>query len=132
MHKSITCLREDLLRHASSRLHVETVLVTCILLTILALFQGDMFAARCHLLSGYQLFKQWAAVDYGRSSNWEILRQSFSRLNIAFEISMDPKEFANDKCFTPLETNEYKIRVYTSEADELEIYRTYMMVIGWH
>ncbi|KAK9849471.1 hypothetical protein MYU51_014435 [Penicillium brevicompactum] len=128
-HKSIACLREHLTRHKSSRVHIETVLVTCILLMLLALIQGDIVAARCHLLSGYNLFKEWEAIDYGGSSNWKALKYSFSRLHIAFSISADPKEFNNDEPFNPLESDEDKIRVYAAKADELERHRSYMMVL---
>jgi hypothetical protein len=55
--KATTCLQRNLDREQpnnrpSIRIHKETVFVTWVILTMLALFHEDVFAARCYFLSG--------------------------------------------------------------------------------
>ncbi|CAG8320159.1 unnamed protein product [Penicillium salamii] len=100
-HKSITCLGADLVRHDSNRAHKETVLVSCIILTMLALFQQDLFTARCHLRSGYNLFKEWAAIDTKPSPNKEIIEQAFSQVQIHYSTCVNPREFLNNHRLLP-------------------------------
>ncbi|KAJ5365273.1 hypothetical protein N7517_008159 [Penicillium concentricum] len=130
IHKSIICLREDLIRHAACQLHTETVLVTCILLTVQAIFQEDLHGARRHMLSGKQLFREWEAVDCGRGSNWEALKFALSQMERAWEICVNPPDFTNEEPHHYLESDETKVKFHLTEAEKLTNYRTHMMILG--
>ncbi|CAG8141945.1 unnamed protein product [Penicillium olsonii] len=129
-HKSISWLGADLARHESSREHKETVLVSCIILTMLALFQQDLFTARCHLQSGYNLFKEWAAIESKTSPHKEILEQAFSQVHIHYSTCVDPKEFRNNRRSLPPVPPERNSSAVTCNADLVRETRG-LQVIGW-
>ncbi|KAJ5345574.1 hypothetical protein N7452_003578 [Penicillium brevicompactum] len=129
-HKSITCLSQDLVRQESSRSHKETVLVSCIILTMLTLFQEDYFAARCHLQSGYQLFRDWMAIDSETSPNKEILEQAFSQLHLHFSTCVNPREFVNDQRLVPPTLPKFNAMTPSGDLDLTRESRG-LMVIGW-
>lgn len=130
-HKSITCLYQDLIRHESSRLHKETVLVTCIILTMLALFQEEFFAARCHFQSGFKLFKKWVAVDSEASPNGTMLKQAFSQVHLHFSTCMNPREFVKDERLIPLEIPKSSINIAPQTPDELAREARSTLAVGW-
>lgn len=84
--KAIACLRESLARemltpHGSNRTHKQVVLVTCLIFTVLALFQGDLDSARYHLTSGYKLFKEWD-VREDKDDTGLALRRAFAQMHV--------------------------------------------------
>ena len=95
--KAVSCLRKSLMNDTPDRAHRETVLVTCLILTMLALFQEDKYAARCHFLSGYKLFQYWEAVDYDVSPNGRALKQAFVQLHLHYMTSNNPRSFVDNQ-----------------------------------
>ncbi|KAJ5512625.1 hypothetical protein N7463_002177 [Penicillium fimorum] len=98
--QAITCLRESLARELlsrdkSSRTHKQVVLVACVILTTLALFQGDLSASRYHLVSGYRLFKEWN-VHEDEGSTGLALRQLFAQIHVHWSICNYPELFVED------------------------------------
>lgn len=84
--KAIACLQESLAREipnprGSNRTHKQVVLVTCLFFTLLALFQGEFYSARCHLISGFQLLQDWDA-QADISATGLALRQSFAQMHV--------------------------------------------------
>ncbi|KAK9847502.1 Fungal transcriptional regulatory protein [Penicillium brevicompactum] len=82
--KAIACLRESLAREDpcnSNRTHQQVVLVTCLTFTLLTIFQGDLYSARRHLVSGYKLLKVW---DDQRDTDaiGLAIRQAFSQMHV--------------------------------------------------
>ncbi|CAG8887085.1 unnamed protein product [Penicillium egyptiacum] len=129
--KAVTCLRDSLVREQSSRIHKETVLVTCIILSMLALFQEDVFAARCHFLSGYRLFEEWVAVDYEKSPNGQTLKQAFAQVHLHFWTCEDPRKFVEDqRLISPGIADIHKM-INSSGIDKSERDSHFMMVVGW-
>ncbi|KAJ5159274.1 Protein of unknown function DUF3468 [Penicillium coprophilum] len=97
--KAITYLRESLAREiilqdSPSSIHKQVVLVTCVILTILSLFQGDLSTSRHHLVSGYRLFKEWD-VRKDEGSTGLALRQLFAQIHVHWSISTYPELFAD-------------------------------------
>jgi hypothetical protein len=106
--KAVSCLRKSLINDTPDRAHRETVLVTCLILTMLALFQEDDYAARCHFLSGYKLFQYWEAVDYDESPNGRALKQAFVQLHLHYMTSSNPRLFVdNQRLVSPQITDIY-------------------------
>jgi hypothetical protein len=98
--QAITCLRESLarellLREKSSQTHKHVVLVTCVILTTLAMFQGNLAASRYHLVSGYKLFKEWD-IDKDEGPAGMALRQLFAQIHVHWSICTYPELFAED------------------------------------
>ena len=98
--QAITCLRESLarellVREKSTRTHKQVVLVTCVILTMFALFHGDLSASRYHLVSGYKLFKEWD-IDKDKGSTGLALRQLFAQIHVHWSICTYPELIAED------------------------------------
>lgn len=129
--KAIACLRDSLVREKSSRIHKETVLVTCVILTMLALFQEDVFAARCHFLSGYRLFQEWMAVDYEKSPNGESLKQAFAQVHIHFSTCEDPRKFLENQRLISPDIAKICQNMNSPGIDESKRDSHFMMVVGW-
>ncbi|CAI7588828.1 unnamed protein product [Penicillium glandicola] len=129
--KAIACLQSSLSREQSNRIHKETVLVTCVILTMLALFQEDMFAARCHFLSGYRLLEEWLAVDYERSPNGQTLKQAFAQVHTHFLTCEDPRKFVEDKVLITPGIAEIRKMIKSPGIDEYKRDSHFLMVIGW-
>jgi hypothetical protein len=98
--KAIKCLRKSLAQEivfqdSPGRIHKQVILVTCVILTILGLFQGDLSASRYHLVSGYRLFKEWD-VWKDEGSTGLALRQLFAQIHVQWSICTYPELFADN------------------------------------
>ncbi|CAG8904516.1 unnamed protein product [Penicillium egyptiacum] len=98
--KAMACLRESLAReiltpHSSNRTHKQVVLVTCLIFTLLALFQGDLYSARYHLTSGYKLLKEWD-VQEDKGATGLALRQGFAQMHIHWFFCSNSELFVED------------------------------------
>ncbi|KAJ5337327.1 uncharacterized protein N7506_005349 [Penicillium brevicompactum] len=95
--KAIACLRESLAReiltpNSSSLTHKKVMLVTCLAFTVLALFQGDLFSARNHLVSGYKIFKEWN-VQEDKDFTGVALGQAFAQIHVHWFFCSHPEIF---------------------------------------
>ncbi|KAJ5040795.1 hypothetical protein NUH16_011087 [Penicillium rubens] len=115
--KAIACLRESLAReilssHGLTRTHRQVVLVTCLIFTVLALFQGDLYSARTHLTSGYKLFKEWDVQD-DKDATGLALEQAFVQMHVHWFFCSHSELFVEDA--KPL-YREYQIFPNTTAA----------------
>jgi hypothetical protein len=67
------------------------------MMTMLAVYQQDAYAARCHFFSGYKLFKHWKAVDFDESPNARALELAFVQMHIHYTTSNNPRLFIDDQ-----------------------------------
>ena len=96
--KAIACLRESLARedlHNSNHTHQQVVLVTCLTFILLTLFQGDLYSARRHLASGYQLFKCWDD-QQDKSATGLAKRQAFAQMPVYWSFCSYTALFVED------------------------------------
>lgn len=115
--KAIACLRESLAQeslapHSLNRTHKQVVLVTCLIFTALALFQGDFCSARYHLISGYRLFKEWD-VQKDKGATGQALRQAFVQMHVHWFFCSHSELFVQD---AELLYGEYQISPNTTAA----------------
>ncbi|KAJ5479061.1 hypothetical protein N7530_004570 [Penicillium desertorum] len=110
--KAIACLRESLSSHGLTRTHRQVVLVTCLIFTVLALFQGDLYSARTHLTSGYKLFKEWDVQD-DKGATGLALEQAFVQMHVHWFFCSHSELFVEDA--EPLH-GEYQISPNTTGA----------------
>ncbi|KAJ5092573.1 hypothetical protein NUU61_007443 [Penicillium alfredii] len=95
-NKAITGLQQHLGTGQLGRSHKEVVLVTCVMLITLALFQGDVYTAGCHLQSGDRLFIEWEKNNFDNSSAGPILKKAFAQLHLHWSTFANPKDFIRD------------------------------------
>ncbi|THC95867.1 hypothetical protein EYZ11_004645 [Aspergillus tanneri] len=84
-NKAIACLRQSLVGgQKSSRTHLETALVTCVLFVSFAFLQGDMQTASGHLRAGSKVLQEWSQqVNWHDGSNLgPTLIQAFARMHL--------------------------------------------------
>lgn len=115
--QAIACLQESLAREiptprGTNRTHKQVVLVTCLFFTLLALFQGEFYSARCHLISGFQLLEDWDA-QADKSPTGLALRQSFAQMHVHWFFCSHSDLFLNDPELHP---NESWISSHTIDA----------------
>lgn len=84
--KAIAYLRESIAQehvtpYSLSRAHKQAVLVTCLTLTLLCLFQGDLDSARRHLTFGHKLLKEWED-QQDKDVTSMALTQGFSQMHV--------------------------------------------------
>ncbi|CAG8148581.1 unnamed protein product [Penicillium olsonii] len=112
--RAIACLRHSLSRElsfsqSSTNAHKQVVLVACLMFIVLALFQGDIDSARCHLASGYKLFKEWDPRN-DKDPTGLALRQAFGQfhVNLFFcahsELFSKNFEASDEKIWIPSDT----------------------------
>jgi hypothetical protein len=83
--KALVSLRQRLTvggAYASSSAHREAMLVTCIMLVSLSLFQCDVKAVTSHLRSGYSVLMEWQRVNFDGNPSGMILMRAFSDLQL--------------------------------------------------
>jgi hypothetical protein len=83
--KALVSLRQSLAMegaYTTSSAHKEAVLVTCVMLVSLALFQGDLKAVTSHLRSGYGVLMEWQKVNFDGNPSGEILVRVFQELQL--------------------------------------------------
>lgn len=95
--KAIAYLRESLTREiqtpqSSSLVYKKVMLVTCLAFTVLALFQGDLYSARNHLVSGYKIFKEWN-VQEDKDFTGVALGQVFAHIHVHWFFCSHPEIF---------------------------------------
>ena len=94
-NKAIACLQQDLLAKSQPDIaHMENVLVTCVALIALALFQTNIRAAQSHMDSGFELLKQCQEKsDFCRSSTGSLLIRKFAQLKLHWLAFSNPETF---------------------------------------
>ncbi|CAI7651500.1 unnamed protein product [Penicillium palitans] len=83
--KALVSLRQRLTKgdtYTTSSAHREAVLVSCIMLVSLSLFQGDIKAVTAHLRSGYNVLMEWQKVNFDGNPSGLILMRTFSELQL--------------------------------------------------
>ncbi|KAJ5515931.1 hypothetical protein N7527_007491 [Penicillium freii] len=115
--KAIACFREslaqeDLTPYSSQRTAKEVVLITCLTFTLLTLFQGDLHSARCHLASGYKLFKEWD-IQHDNDATCLALTQAFSQMHVYWFFCSHSELFVKDSAQL---NSEYRISSNTTAA----------------
>ncbi|KAJ5603792.1 hypothetical protein N7537_006748 [Penicillium hordei] len=83
--KALVSLRQRLTKgdtYTTSSAHREAVLVSCIMLVSLSLFQGDVKAVTSHLRSGYNVLMEWQKVNFDGNSSGLVLMRTFSDLQL--------------------------------------------------
>ncbi|KAF4764383.1 hypothetical protein HAV15_001646 [Penicillium sp. str.  len=83
--KALVSLRQRLTEgytYTTSSAHREAVLVSCIMLVSLALFQGDVKAVISHLRSGYNVLMEWQKVNFDGNPSGPVLMRTFSELQL--------------------------------------------------
>ncbi|KAJ5950504.1 uncharacterized protein N7479_008917 [Penicillium vulpinum] len=83
--KALVSLRQRLTKgdtYTTSSAHREAVLVSCIMLVSLSLFQGDAKAVTAHLRSGYSVLMEWQKVNFDGNPSGLILMRTFSDLQL--------------------------------------------------
>ena len=82
-NKAIGHLRKGIIEDdLSDPSHTEKVLVACVVLITVALFQGDVEAVRCHLRSGTKLLWEWRKNNAKHSIVAPILLNTFVQLHL--------------------------------------------------
>jgi hypothetical protein len=101
--KAIACLQHDLLAKAQPDIaHMENVLITCVALTVLALFQTNVHAAQSHMDSGFKLLKQCQEQsDFCNSSTGSLLIRKFTQLKLHWTTFTNPETFVTGNRSTP-------------------------------
>lgn len=83
--KALVSLRQRLTKgdtYTTSSAHREAVLVSCIMLVSLSLFQGDVMAVTSHLRSGYHVLMEWQKVNFDGNPSGPLLMRTFSELQL--------------------------------------------------
>ncbi|KAJ6128659.1 Protein of unknown function DUF3468 [Penicillium samsonianum] len=83
--KTLVSLRQRLTKgdtYTTSSSHREAVLVACIMLVSLSLFQGDVKAVTSHLRSGYSVLMEWQKVNFDGNPSGLVLMRAFSDLQL--------------------------------------------------
>ncbi|KGO69211.1 Protein of unknown function DUF3468 [Penicillium italicum] len=82
---ALVSLRQRLTKgdtYTTSSAHREAVLVSCIMLVSLSLFQGDVQAVTSHLRSGYSVLMEWQKVHFDGNPSGLVLMRTFSDLQL--------------------------------------------------
>lgn len=83
--KALVSLRQRLTKvdtYTTISAHREAVLVSCIMLVSLSLFQGDVKAVTSHLRSGYSVLMEWQKVNFDGNPSGLVLTRTFSDLQL--------------------------------------------------
>ncbi|CAG8903299.1 unnamed protein product [Penicillium egyptiacum] len=109
--KAIACLQQDLLAKAQPDIaHMENVLITCVALIVLALFQTNVHAAQSHGI-GFKLLKQCQEQsDFCNSSTGSILIRKFIQLKLHWLACTNPETFVTSNQSTPQQLQNTGIR----------------------
>lgn len=129
-NKAIACLRRQLLGQQYYNCCKEGVLVTCVILTTLALFQEDIHAAGCHLQSGRRLLEEWWETDLNTSSIGPALKYAFAQLQSHWSTCADPKTFAKDglSALPPIAANDPQIPGYHNDPGVVD---DFVLILRW-
>lgn len=106
-NKAIASLRQNLTKvhsHVTSSAHREAVLVTCVALVSLALFQEDVKAVMKHLVSGHRLLLEWEKVNFDGSPSGPILMRVFQDLQL-HRMTFSSRETALGEVHIPIWQN---------------------------
>ncbi|KAJ5405305.1 hypothetical protein N7465_006589 [Penicillium sp. CMV-2018d] len=83
--KALVSLRQRLTMgdtYTTSSAHREAVLVSCVMLVSLSLFQGDINAVTSHLRSGHNVLMEWQKVNFDGNPSGPVLMRTFSELQL--------------------------------------------------
>ncbi|KAJ5375609.1 Protein of unknown function DUF3468 [Penicillium concentricum] len=83
--KVLVSLRQRLTKgytYTTRSTHREVVLVSCIMLVSLSLFQGDVKAMTSHLRSGYNVLMEWQKVNFDGNPSGLVLMRTISDLQL--------------------------------------------------
>ncbi|KAJ5970878.1 uncharacterized protein N7479_000796 [Penicillium vulpinum] len=129
-NKAIASLRQSLRTHATSSAHTEAVLVTCVVLVSLALFQEDTKAATSHVQSGYQLLVEWQKNGFDKSPSGPILMRTFAELQLHQCTFRDPESHMQAEQMSLSRLITTNRQVYGS-VDALEPGSGLLVILGW-
>lgn len=129
-NKAIASLRQSLRIHATSSAQTEAVLVTCVVLVSLALFQEDTKTATSHMRSGYQLLVGWQKSGFDKSPSGPILMRTFADLHLHQCTFRDPESSIQAAQMSLSRLITTSPQVYGS-VDALERGSDLLVTLGW-